>query len=486
MKKATIAALFDLPSLATSFLAAGSDGVHRRVERIDILEHPFPEVEIYLEKNELIFTSFWNSKDRPDLRVELVKAMIRHGCAGIGIMAGLHLDHKIDDEIIEMGNQYNFPVISLSDDTRYSDIIREFYQQATRELNDPHMPRTFDLLSLSDDFKQDRNLMLLGTRLEQTFRLPFLLSCDAGSYVSAFTGKERGLSKIEAVFAGKNYVQYAPVTLYVNQNERIECVFGKDSYFATVFRVGSLLPEVLGTLRDTACFLCKLFDRTDSHGAQPKQKLQLSANERFYFFYLRHRNILKFVDARENGFIVYDYNKNSNYAIALLRESDCRERGVYEKCAGLMAGLEPQCLIFGEKPFYQNQIGGLSQYVLAQTESVYNLNGIFVLGELPVISLLNIAPLVVKGRINSFNALYISVQESPAYLDTLRLFLVLRSISKVAQLLGIHVNTVKYRIRKAVNGAFFDLDSSISEMWSLDLLVPLENLKLEAQDDGFA
>ncbi len=479
MDKPTIADLFDLPSLATGYLAAGNEGIWRQVERIDILEHPFPEVEIYLEKNELIFTSFWNSKDSPKSRIQLVKAMIRHGCSGIGIMSGLHLHNKIDDEIIELGNEHNFPVIALNNDTRWSDIIREFYQQLNQNKSETHLPPTFDLLCLIDDFKRDNNLMLLGTRVEKIFKLPILISYDGGSYISSFSNRDRVLSKIKAVFEGKNYVQYAPVSLYVSQSSRIECVFGKSSYFATVFQSGTVAPEVLATLRDIGSFLCQSFDHNSYLGGNALQKAQLPATERFYFFYIRCGNILKFVDSPNNDFIIYDYSKSSNYAIALLRENECQKQSIYQRCAHLLDTIAPQCLIFGDNCFYQNQIGSLAQYVLSQITSIYNLNGIFVLGELPIISLLNIAPLAVKGRINSFNAQYINVQEAPAYLDTLRLFLVLRNINKVSELLGIHVNTVKYRIKKAVNATVFDLDSPVSDIWNINMLVPLESLKLE-------
>lgn len=86
MKKATVATLLKIPSLSRAYLAAGSGGIARRIERLDILEHPFPEVDEYLEKNEFMFTSFWNSKDSKELRISLVKALISHGCSGIGII----------------------------------------------------------------------------------------------------------------------------------------------------------------------------------------------------------------------------------------------------------------------------------------------------------------------------------------------------------------------------------------------------------------
>ena len=111
-ENATVSSLLKVPSLAHSFLAAGKNGVHRKIDRIDVLEHPWPEVEEYLLPSIFFLTSFWSSKHNKNARINLIKAMIEHGCSGIGIMPSLHLNKMVDPEIIEFGNQYDFPSLS--------------------------------------------------------------------------------------------------------------------------------------------------------------------------------------------------------------------------------------------------------------------------------------------------------------------------------------------------------------------------------------
>ena len=72
----TVDALARLPSLLNSYVVAGEKGLSRTVERIDILETPYPEIVQYLEPGEFMFTTFWNSQDNKSARINLVKSMI--------------------------------------------------------------------------------------------------------------------------------------------------------------------------------------------------------------------------------------------------------------------------------------------------------------------------------------------------------------------------------------------------------------------------
>ena len=109
------------------------------------------------------------------------------------------------------------------------------------------------------------------------------------------------------------------------------------------------------------------------------------------------------------------------------------------------------------------------------------INGIFTVGELPVLNLLNIAPTTTKARIINYGNLYINPKAKQVYQDTTRLFLVLRSITKVSELLDIHTNTVKYRIQKVLNNECGDDFNVLAARHNMECLLSLENLKLSSQ-----
>ena len=66
-----------------------------------------------------------------------------------------------------------------------------------------------------------------------------------------------------------------------------------------------------------------------------------------------------------------------------------------------------------------------------------------------------------------------------ASLHTLRLYLVLHSFKDVSRLMGIHVNSVKYRIEKALQYLKMEDGVSVSELSSLYLLMHMEYLAVE-------
>ncbi|MPN44423.1 hypothetical protein SDC9_191988 [bioreactor metagenome] len=93
--------LLKLPSMAYSYIIAGSNGANNFVKKISFLEEPFPQVEKFINPDEFTFTSFWCMKTDPDNRVNLIKSMIEHKCAGIGIKPSPNLNGEIDQGIID-------------------------------------------------------------------------------------------------------------------------------------------------------------------------------------------------------------------------------------------------------------------------------------------------------------------------------------------------------------------------------------------------
>lgn len=474
MKAMTIEALFDMPSLSDSYVVAGNNGMFREVVRIDILETPFPEVEKYLEKGELIFTSFWNSRENPQARIQLVQAMIKHDCAGIGIMPGLYLDNIIDPEIIQVGNEYNFPIIVLNTDSRWSDVIREFYEHS-RDSEPQFVPHIYDFMCLVDIYREGQNLALLGHRLESMLKIPIIIFNNGEYFFPDLDDCKKVVSKIETIFYSKSYTPYTPVTPYVSRSVTVDCIFGKDSYITAVVTNENTLPGAIEAFREVGTYLVKLFESDNQSVKQHLNSFSLMPTEQYHFFFIRKDNISKYINRLKNECILYDYNTSLNSAIGLWRCDPKSKKSIYQLCGELMSNLKPQSLIFSEDKLYSNQINELASYVFSEIKSIQRLDGIFTVGELTILKLLSIAPSEVGKRINNLNnTLHANLHEKPAFWDTLRLYMILHSIKKVADLLGIHPNTVKYRIEKS-----FELKDDVdTNICNLEMLVFIENMKL--------
>ena len=98
--------------------------------------------------------------------------------------------------------------------------------------------------------------------------------------------------------------------------------------------------------------------------------------------------------------------------------------------------------------------------------------------ELSLLYLLTNAPREQKVLLYSADQLKIKYSDEVIiFLNTLRLYLVLRSIKEVSQLLGIHVNSVKYE--KAVQYMEMGSDLSLNEISSLGTLLYLERMTAE-------
>ncbi len=69
--------------------------------------------------------------------------------------------------------------------------------------------------------------------------------------------------------------------------------------------------------------------------------------------------------------------------------------------------------------------------------------------------------------------------EAEPFLTTLRLYVILQSISDVAAFLGIHVNSVKYRLNKALGYLGLDAGMSLGSLPFVKLLMILEHLVTE-------
>jgi PucR family transcriptional regulator, purine catabolism regulatory protein len=103
-------------------LAAGKNGLFNRVEWVHVLEN-CDTVETQISGNELILTTgvCFTSKE---IALKFLQQLIDHGVSGLCIETAMYY-RQVDQELIDLAEQHDFPLIVINKFTRFVDICRE-------------------------------------------------------------------------------------------------------------------------------------------------------------------------------------------------------------------------------------------------------------------------------------------------------------------------------------------------------------------------
>lgn len=101
-------------------VVAGHQGVGRIVENVTVME--VPEIVPWLKGKELLLTTLYVIKDDLDAQNVLVQKLHNAGVSGLAIKPS-HFIGEIPEGIINSGNKLGFPIIKIPYDIRYLDIL---------------------------------------------------------------------------------------------------------------------------------------------------------------------------------------------------------------------------------------------------------------------------------------------------------------------------------------------------------------------------
>ncbi|MBK5262416.1 MAG: PucR family transcriptional regulator ligand-binding domain-containing protein [Peptostreptococcaceae bacterium] len=477
----TVKKFLENSSFNSSYIIAGNNGTFHKMTSIEILESPFPEVEKYLNKNEFYLTSFWNSQNNKEKRINLVKSIINHQCAALAIMPGVYLKNQIDEEIINLGNQNDFPIIVLNNNCRWNDIIHDFYRCTQTQQISFGCLHFSDFLYIIDCYRENLNLNLLGNDLEGLMKLPINIYKDGKCYKSTLKNSEKVISKIEAIAFNNNLSPYSHVSFYIEDSILIECLVGKNSYISLEYNTNTISSEIVSVFRNVGNYLIKLFNNRQKNFIKVNSNTIILPTGKYYFFCIRKDKILECVLKIREICTVYDYYINFNILFGVLEYSDNSEKKIYQFSHKIIKEFSPQCFIFSEIPIYKEFIYNMSQEILSQLRSMHFLKGIFTVGEIPILRLLDISPSILRKQISNFNNFLFHPEFTEIQMDTLRLLVVMHSIKNVSLLLNVHPNTVKYRIEKILNFQEETMEAySFLDFCNTELLIYIENKKFES------
>lgn len=107
-----------------SKVVAGKNGIYRMVKWVHVME--VTDIGNLLNGNELILSTGigWNGKK--EIFLSLVKQFIDFGVSGLCIELGKYIT-TVPEEIIELANKHDFPIILFEQEVRFIDITQEIH-----------------------------------------------------------------------------------------------------------------------------------------------------------------------------------------------------------------------------------------------------------------------------------------------------------------------------------------------------------------------
>lgn len=128
--------ILTLEKVSESKLLAGVSGCYRSVTSVNIMDAP--DIIDWIQQNELVITSGYFLRDSIIFQEKFIQELYDKGCAGLGIKLKRYVD-IVPDEVIDLANKLEFPIIELPYDYSLSEIlntiIREIFNKQAAMLD---------------------------------------------------------------------------------------------------------------------------------------------------------------------------------------------------------------------------------------------------------------------------------------------------------------------------------------------------------------
>lgn len=477
-----IADLLKVPSLQYSYIAAGHDGLYNTVKTLEIMEEPYPAVLEFLVTYEFLMTNFWSMKDDKQGRIDLVKNMIDKRCAGLGIMPGSHLNGIIDEEIIELANNNSFPIIFIDSNARWGDIVSEYGVLSHSSMMPSFDEKFENVLNGFSDFHNDKDCKKFCQRIGNILDMPVIMSTS--SVYSSNTSKlnvAQVVSKIQSVKKNGTKNISSPVTIRICDDYISVVHFGRRSFVAVYVPNNMLNFPTLKLFHKIAPSLTKELDSIcPLAGSIGKRYAVEFPDVQMFYVLVRKDNIQNIEREIDYKYLVYEKNTYFNYCIILIPNKFSKNNKIYEVYQQLLQKLKPDLFIFSVTSYSKRELTNEIEPLKYMLNTLSYLDGIYSADELPLLYILSYATYEYKSYLlKGFSNGRRLKEDEKEFIETLRLYVVIHSMVDVANLLGIHSNSVKYRLSKALVQLGYEEDSILGEISSLKLLIQIELIMIE-------
>ncbi|WHY75375.1 PucR family transcriptional regulator ligand-binding domain-containing protein [Neobacillus sp. WH10] len=153
--KLTVQEILENRSFKDAEVIAGKAGLHRTVKWIHIME--VTGIDELLNGDELILSTGIGLRENNEIFLSFFKQLIDSGAAGICIELGTYIPN-IPEEIIELANLHDFPLIVFYQKVRFVDI--------TQDLHTVLIKKHYQMISDLEYFSHQLNQLLLTSHPE--------------------------------------------------------------------------------------------------------------------------------------------------------------------------------------------------------------------------------------------------------------------------------------------------------------------------------
>jgi purine catabolism regulator len=118
----TVAEVLTSSVLAGSVVLAGRGGLHRPVERLNVME--VPDILPWVKPRELLLTTGYPLRETPEALAGLVADLDGRGLAALGVKLGRYLD-RLPPEMLAEADRRDFPVIAVPGQVAWDDVFEQ-------------------------------------------------------------------------------------------------------------------------------------------------------------------------------------------------------------------------------------------------------------------------------------------------------------------------------------------------------------------------
>jgi purine catabolism regulator len=119
-RELTVADVLATRVLAGSEVLAGASGLHRPVERLNVME--VPDILPWVKPGELLLTTGYPLRETPGVLAGLVADLDGRGLAALGVKLGRYLE-ALPAEMLAEADRRGFPVISVPSEVAWDDVL---------------------------------------------------------------------------------------------------------------------------------------------------------------------------------------------------------------------------------------------------------------------------------------------------------------------------------------------------------------------------
>lgn len=118
----TVNEAMDFSCLQGGEVIAGMNGIRRAIRGVNVLEDA--DIVRWMRGGELLLTTGYTFREDPSVLCSLIPALVDRDLAGLVIKIGLYVD-ELPDEVREVADRLDFPIIALPPWTMFDDILSE-------------------------------------------------------------------------------------------------------------------------------------------------------------------------------------------------------------------------------------------------------------------------------------------------------------------------------------------------------------------------